>query len=153
MTGNPTKYTPSEALRLVAGLHRKRLYAMMKTAEISYELVQGRRVLDGVELARVFGGNFAPQDTKETEKERIKKHNETETTSAEIFSLQQEIAVLREQHRGHEALLHEKERLIDQLSRERDAWREQAQMHTRLLTESRAQETLSWWRRLFDTRP
>ena len=71
MEGNKTKFTPTEAIRAVEGLHRRRFYEMMKNGEISYES-QGpegkkRRIIDGSELARVFGSAFKPQGTQGTE--------------------------------------------------------------------------------------
>jgi hypothetical protein len=37
MEGQKTKFTPTEAIRAVDGLHRRRFYEMMKNGEISYE--------------------------------------------------------------------------------------------------------------------
>jgi hypothetical protein len=85
MEGYKTKFTPTEAIRAVDGLHRRRFYEMMKNGEISYES-QGpegkkRRIIDGSELARVFGDAFRPQGTQGTESgKKIKQIEHMQTT-------------------------------------------------------------------------
>lgn len=62
MNGNKTKYTPTEAIAAVDGLHRKRLYEMMASGDITYEIAsngsRNKRLIDAAELIRVFGDEF-----------------------------------------------------------------------------------------------
>ena len=144
MEGNKTKFTPTEAIRAVEGLHRRRFYEMMKNGEISYES-QGpegkkRRIIDGSELARVFGSAFKPQGTQGTESgKKIKQIEHTKNNP-----LDTEIHVLRERLKTKDEILSQKDEMIRELREERDTWRTQAQ--TLLLTGERKS---SFWKRLF----
>jgi hypothetical protein len=144
MEGQKTKFTPTEAIRAVDGLHRRRFYEMMKNGEISYES-QGpegkrRRIIDGSELARVFGGAFRPQGTQRTESGKKIKQIEHMQNSP----LDTETHVLQERIKAKDEILSQKDEMIRELHEERDTWRTQAQ--TLLLTGARQP---SFWKRLF----
>jgi hypothetical protein len=136
MGEHKTKFTPTEALRVVDGLHRRRLYEMMKNGEISYEMEgpegKTRRIIDGSELARVFRNAFKPMGTQGTETRKKLKHSETHGEHAENNSLQTEIQVLQERLKAKDEMLSQKNEMIHELRRDRDTWRTQAQ--TLLLT-------------------
>jgi hypothetical protein len=144
MEGYKTKFTPTEAIRAVDGLHRRRFYEMMKNGEISYES-QGpegkkRRIIDGSELARVFGDAFRPQGTQGTESgKKIKQIEHMQNNP-----LDTEIHVLQERIKAKDEILSQKDEMIRELREERDTWRTQAQ--TLLLTGERKP---SFWKRLF----
>jgi hypothetical protein len=148
MEGHKTKYTPTEVLRVVDGLHRRRFYEMMKNGEISYES-QGpegkkRRIIDASELVRVFGSAFKPHGTHGTENEKTSKHSETLQEHVENNPLQTEIHVLQERIKAKDEMLSQKDEMILELRQDRDIWRQQAQQ---LLLTSNV-ERKSFWARL-----
>jgi hypothetical protein len=149
MEVHKTKFTPTEAIRAVEGLHRRKLYEMMKNGEISYELEgpegKERRIIDGAELGRVFGGAFKPDGTHGTENEKKFKYSETHKEHAENNSLQTEIHVLQERLKAKDEMLSQKDEMIRELRQNRDTWRTQAQQL--LLTSSASKK--SFWARLF----
>ena len=71
------KYNPTEALKLLSGITRKRLYEMMSNGELSYNTENNKRLIDGSELARVFGNKFKPDRNKKTFQDTEKKQNDT----------------------------------------------------------------------------
>jgi hypothetical protein len=148
MEEHKTKFTPTQAIRVVDGLHRRRFYEMMKNGEISYELAgpEGKkhRLIDGSELARVFGDAFKPLGTQGTETRKKLKHSETHIEHTENNSLMTEIHVLQERLKAKDEMLSQKEEMIHELRQDRDTWRQQAQ--TLLLTGERKS---SFWKRLF----
>ena len=101
MSGNNSKYYPSQAIRAIKGLSRKRFYEMLNKGEISYETEQWgkktRRVIDGSELARVFGKNFLVAETTETSHSDKTKQNDTSETSFKIKLLEQQVDFLNQQ--------------------------------------------------------
>jgi hypothetical protein len=144
MEEQKTKFTPTEVIRAVDGLHRRRFYEMMNNGEISYES-QGpegkkRRIIDGSELARVFGSAFRPQGTRGTEDGGKIKQIEHKKNSP----LDTEIHVLQERLKAKDEILSQKDEMIRELREDRDTWRTQAQ--TLLLTGERKS---SFWKRLF----
>lgn len=144
MGGHKTKFTPTEAMRAVDGLHRRRFYEMMNNGEISYES-QGpegkkRRIIDASELVRVFGSAFNQDGTRGTEKEKkIKQieHMQNNPLNTEIHALQERI-------KAKDEMLSQKDEMILELRQDRDLWRQQAQQ---LLLTSNA-ERKSFWARL-----
>ena len=144
MEEQKTKFTPTEAIRAVDGLHRRRFYEMMKNGEISYES-QGpegkkRRLIDGSELARVFGDAFRLQGTQGTEIGRKIKQIEHIKNSP----LGTEIHVMQERLKAKDEILSQKDEMIRELREERNTWRTQAQQL--LLTGERKSP---FWKRLF----
>ena len=145
MEGHKTKFTPTEAIRAVEGLHRRRFYEMMNNGEISYES-QGpegkkRRIIDASELVRVFGGAFKPEGTRGTGNgKKIKQieHMQNNALNTEIHALQERI-------RAKDEMLSQKDEMIRELREDRDTWRAQAQQ---LLLTSNT-EKKSFWQRLF----
>ena len=145
MEGNKTKFTPTEVIRAVEGLHRRRFYEMMSNGEISYESEgpegKKRRIIDASELVRVFGSAFKPNGTHGTEKgkkiEQIE-HMQNNPLNTEIHALQERI-------KAKDEMLSQKDEMILELRQDRDLWRQQAQQ---LLLTSNA-ERKSFWQRLF----
>ncbi|MDH3598509.1 MAG: hypothetical protein OEU26_02585, partial [Candidatus Tectomicrobia bacterium] len=95
MNGNKTKYTPTEAIAAVDGLHRKRLYEMMANGDITYETAsngsRNKRLIDAAELIRVFGDAFRVSETSEIFQKYTEKQDETEEKQVETARLQLEI--------------------------------------------------------------
>ena len=98
VSGNNSKYYPSQAIRAFKGISRKRFYEMLNKGEISYETEKWgkkpRRVIDGSELARVFGKNFVVAETTKSDKE---KQTDTSETSFKIRLLEQQVDFLFQQ--------------------------------------------------------
>lgn len=157
MSSTKTKYTPSEALRVVDGLHRKRLYDMMNHGEISYLTTdQGKREIDGAELARVFGEKFRPLATLPLGPENVETQRETEEKHHRNTPTELEVHVLRERLAAREQMLEEQAKAIHELREERDEWRKMAQsLHQQtqmlFLPEGRAAHAHkgSFWQRVF----
>lgn len=151
MNGNKTKYTPTEAIAAVGGLHRKRLYEMMASGDITYEIAsngsRNKRLIDAAELIRVFGDTFRVSETSEMFQENTEKQSETESKLPETARLQLEIQLLKERLEAKNLLLEEKLKTIEDLREERNEWRKQAQIL--LLPEGRPQAQRSLWSRLF----
>ena len=123
MEGHKTKFTPTEAIRAVEGLHRRRFYEMMNNGEISYES-QGpegkkRRIIDASELVRVFGSAFKPEGTRGTENgKKIKQIEHVQNNP-----LDTEIHVLQERLKAKDEMLSQKDEMIRELREDRDIWR------------------------------
>lgn len=151
MNGNKTKYTPTEAIAAVGGLHRKRLYEMMASGDITYEIAsngsRNKRLIDAAELIRVFGDTFRVSETSEMFQENTEKQSETESKLPETARLQLEIQLLKERLEAKNLLLEEKLKTIEDLREEHNEWRKQAQIL--LLPEGRPQAQRSLWSRLF----
>jgi uncharacterized protein YdcH (DUF465 family) len=147
MEGHKTKYTPTEVIRAIEGLHRRRFYEMMNNGEIAYE-TQGaegkkRRIIDASELIRVFGSTFNPEGTHGTEiGKKIKQIEHTQNNP-----LDTEIHVLQERLKAKDEILSQKDEMIRELREDRDTWRTQAQ--TLLLTDGRTGSRRGFWNRLF----
>lgn len=123
------KHSPSDVLRMVEGLHRKKLYEMMKDGLVSFSLEDGKRFIDSSELVRVFGDSFKPDGILETSKESKNKHNETEKTHLEKILFQQKIEALQER-------LTDKDEQIRDLRKRLDAESEERRKLTLLLMHS-----------------
>ena len=152
MNGTKTKYTPTEAIAAVDGLHRKRLYEMMANGDLTYQLAdygtRKKRLIDAAELIRVFGDAFRPYDSDETFQGNGEKQSETLEQRSTIEHLELEIRLLKERLESKNQLLEEKLRVIDDLRDERNEWRKQAQIL--LLPEGRPSiQRESLWSRLF----
>ena len=85
------KYSPTEALKLLDGVTRKRLYEMMKNGELSYTTEDNKRFLDASELVRVFESKFKPEETKEIFQDTNEKQNETLEIHIENRLLKQQL--------------------------------------------------------------
>jgi hypothetical protein len=144
MEGHKTKFTPTEAIRAVEGLHRRRFYEMMNNGEITYESQgpegKNRRIIDASELVRVFGSAFKPEGTRGTENGKKIKQIEHVQNNA----LNTEIHVLQERLAAKDQMISLKDKMLDELRQDRDTWRQQAQ--TLLLTSASKK---SFWQRLF----
>ena len=92
------KYNPTEALKSLDGITRKRLYEMMSKGDISYQKEGNKRMIDTAELARVFPNNFKNPDTKKTFLETDKKQKETLETDLENMLLKQKIEALEKEN-------------------------------------------------------
>jgi hypothetical protein len=151
MNGNKIKYTPTEAIAAVDGLHRKRLYEMMTSGDITYEIAsngsRNKRLIDAAELIRVFGDAFRVSKMSEMFYENTEKQYETQDRLSETARLQLEIQLLKERLEAKNLLLEEKLRTIEDLREDRNEWRKQAQIL--LLPEGRPQPQRSLWSRLF----
>ena len=138
---NKQKYSPTEAIEAVEGLHRKKLYKMMKDREIAYEQGDTGRVIDVNELIRVFGDAFQlpaeseTSETDETPQRNTLKQNETREKHSGNTGLHDEITLLRERIADKDAAIKDKDQIIQDLRMDRDEWRSQAQRL--LLTDQR----------------
>ena len=109
MQNTITKYSASDAIKSLNGVSKKRLYEMMKDGSISYNKEPWgkgtRRIIDGAELARVFGNSFQPSINNETTNLYVSETNQKltktpqETTFLRIENefLQKEISLLKTQ--------------------------------------------------------
>ena len=160
MSTHKTKYTPSEALRTVAGLHRKRLYEMMSHGDISYLATdQGKREIDGAELARVFGDKFRPLDAQALGAGNVETPHETGEKHLRNTQLELEVHLLRERLAAREQMVEAQEQALQDVREERDAWRQMAQSLQKqtqplFLPEGPAPQPpkRSFWRRMFGER-
>ena len=93
---------------------------MLNNGEISYENERWgkkeRKIIDGSELARVFGSDFQPKETKETTQGNKSKQAETKETTIEDSLLKQQVTFLEEKVSDREKQLEEKNTLITNLS-------------------------------------
>lgn len=148
MTRNKTDYTPTEALKCLIEVSKNALYNDMKDGTISFKEEKWgkktRRVIQGVELARVYGSQFKPQNTTETSQENEVKQVETlhegVKTSTENNVLLRELDILREQLKSKTELLDEVKKSRDDLSQKLDVVQETLQSQTRLLEDHRTKE-------------
>jgi chromosome segregation ATPase len=157
--GNKTKFTASEAIEAIEGMHRKRFYQMVNNGDISYTTEQQgtkeTKVFDASELVRVFGDKLRISETRETKHEAeetsFMKQNETSRNTLENTLLEKDINHLHERLADREAQLKEKETLIADIRQERDDWKQQAQklLLTHQPITSQAPESPSpkkrWW--------
>ncbi|MEN9599388.1 MAG: hypothetical protein RL596_1707 [Bacteroidota bacterium] len=125
------KYSPTEALKLLDGITRKRLYEMMKNGELSYTSENNKRFLDASELARVFNEKFRPQETKEILLDTEKKQNDTFEIHIENRLLKQQIEELQKRISDKDR---ENERLWENLDKEAE--------ERRKLTDTLSKQTL-----------
>ena len=113
------QYTPTDALRLLAGVTRKRLYEAMKNGELSYVIKDKGRLIDASELARVFGDKITIQETQEN---ISKVFQETKGNTQETLETQFENRLLQQQINDLEKRLLDKEnenkKLWENLERE-----------------------------------
>ena len=93
------KYTPTDALKMLKGVTRKRLYEAMKNGELSYETIDKGRLIDASELARVFNDCFIIQ---ETQKNISKVFQETKRNTQETQEIHFENRLLQQQINRHE---------------------------------------------------
>ncbi len=151
MSGNKTKYTPTETIAAVEGLHRKRLYEMMANGDLTYETTnngsRNKRLIDASELIRVFGDSFRLEGLEETPQDRTEKHDEIEPKRSDTSRLELEIQLLKERLEAKNMVIEDKLRVIDDLRDERNEWRKQAQVL--LLPEGRPSLRPSLWSRIF----
>jgi hypothetical protein len=91
------KYTPTDALKLLTGVTRKRLYEAMKNGELSYATKNKGRLIDASELARVFSDSFIIQETQETLGNISKVFQETKRNTQETHERQKLIDTLNKQ--------------------------------------------------------
>ena len=132
---NKTKFTASEAIEAIEGMHRKRFYQMVNNGDISYTTAQQgtkeTKVFDASELMRVFGDKLRISETRETrheaEETSFMKRIETSRNTIENSLLEKDIKHLHERLADREAQLKEKEALIADIRQERDDWKQQAQ--------------------------
>ena len=126
-----TKFTPSEAIASIEGMHRKKFYQMVSDGLISYDTERvGTKLVkrfDGSELIRVFGSKFKIMETRNPLRGRFTKQNETteETHRNKLF--EQEIRFLNERIAEQTKQLQEKDYIIQDVRQERDDWKQQAQ--------------------------
>jgi len=137
MSENKSVYTPSEAIRAVKGVTRKRLYEMMNNGDISYSNEEWgnkkRRVIDASELTRVFPNKFKINETTKTTGNNTKKHIETTKTSIENKLLEQEVKFLSQRLEDKETQIREKTELIDNLSNKLDKAQNTVERQTYLI--------------------
>ena len=151
MTGNKTKYTPTEAINAIEGMHRKRFYEMMKNGDITFEEDDSPgkkgRLIDASELVRVFGENFKIDETPETPDGNTLKHFETpgNTNGNTGLGIQDQVKleVSREKISMLETKIDEQGYLIDDLKNDK------ADLSKKL---DKAQETLNNQTKLLEAR-
>ncbi len=127
MSENATEYTPTQALKCLDNISKNALYNDMKDGTLSYdERPKGKRtqrIIQGAELARVYGDQFKPLNTNSTSHEnttgRTETSHENTKTLHENNTLQVEVEVLRER-------IKDKDEIIEDLREDRDEWKDQA---------------------------
>ncbi len=139
------RYTPTEALKLLNGITRKRLYEMMKNGYISYSQEEKKRYIDGSELARVFGDKFRPIENKKTFQKEEMKQSETQETTTENRLLQQKIEFLQERISDKER---ENEKLWERLKTETEERQRLVMVLTdmRNSNDTKAENQKPWWK-------
>lgn len=121
------KYRPTEAYKCLDGISKKRLDEMMDNGEISYTTEDWgagqRRIIEGSELARVFGDKFNPSETNEMNSD-----------------LDLEVKFLRQRIKDKDTIIAEKteqikknEALIDNFSRKLDQAQKTLNNHIKLI--------------------
>lgn len=144
MSKNKSIYTPSEAIRAVKGVTRKRLYEMMNNGDISYSKEEWgkkkRRVIDASELARVFPDSFKVGETTETKGNDNKKQPETTETGIENKLLEQKVEFLSQRLDDKEKQIQEKTELVSNLSSKLDKAQETIERQTYLIEDQRKPE-------------
>ena len=113
------RYTPTEALKVLKGINRKKLYNLMNDGTVSYLAEDNRRILEGAELARVFGDKYFPDGVPPEEPTTDSTSKKTLETSLHNQMLQQKIEMLENQ-------LADKNSVIEDLRNEREEWKNQA---------------------------
>ena len=141
------KYTPTDALKMLTGVTRKRLYEAMKNGELSYTTKDKGRLIDASELARVFSDNFTIQETQETLGNISKVFQETKRNTQETHEIHFENRLLQQQVNDLEKRLLDKENETKKLweNLEREAIERQKLIDTLnkqalLLTDQRPQQ-------------
>lgn len=133
MAGNKQKYTPTEAIEAVDGLHRKKLYEMMNDRIIAYEMEDNRRLISVHELIRVFGDAFhLPETPQETKKKRSETPKKQGGNTLDTYQIQLGNKALEVENTLLKERLEELRERNQEVAEERDEWRKQAQ--TLLLT-------------------
>lgn len=103
---NNSKYTASEALQYIDGIHKKRFYEMMNSGEISYTLEtwgnKTRRIIEASELIRVFGNKFILETKPKTVSETINKPPSPTETNSRNDNLSSEIVEFLKNQLEHE---------------------------------------------------
>jgi hypothetical protein len=110
------KYTPTDALKLLTGVTRKRLYEAMKNGELSYATKNKGRLIDASELARVFSDSFIIQETQETLGNISKVFQETKRNTQETHEIHFENRLLQQQINDLE------KRLLDKDNENKKLW-------------------------------
>lgn len=151
MLGN-TKFTVTEAINKIRGMNRKRFYEMLDNGEISFETERwgkrNRKIIDGSELARVFGSDFMISETTNKENENNPKQLETEETFIKNRLLEQKIEFLHERLEDKDKQIEEKNAFISNLSGKLDKAQVTIERQTYLL-ESKKNDNFSE----LDTKP
>lgn len=145
MTGTITEYTAVEALKALDGISKKRLYEMMKDGSISYNTEPWgkgtRRIINGAELARVFGKSFKPNVKHETTSKdvsnSIKKPNETIETTIKNSVLETENTFLHEKIKMLESSLTKSEEREKDLSTKLDKAQSTIDKQTHMISDMR----------------
>lgn len=133
MSENKTEYTPTEALKCLDGISKNALYNDMKGNLSFTEKDWGKRkqrIIQGAELARVYGDKFKPLNntgtTQENETGQPKTTQQDKKTAHVNNTLQVEVEVLREKVKFRDQTISDKDELITDLKQERDEWKDQA---------------------------
>jgi len=154
------EYTPSQAIRAVKGLYRRKIYQMIKNGEISCSGGKGQKLINASELARVFGGDFIPLSRDEALLTSEKEHEEQGADEKENMGNAIKNTVFQLENQQLHERISDKERMIAMLQeqvadiqKDRDHWRQQA---TYLLEdkskrkeeqqEQRETPKRSWWK-------
>lgn len=115
-----TKFTPSEAIASIEGMHRKKFYQMVSKGLISYNIekvgTKAVKRFDGSELIRVFGNKFRISETRNKLSSSFKKQNETVD---ETVLLRQENEFLKQQVEREREIARELSRRLDDEATER----------------------------------
>lgn len=116
------KYTPTEALKMLTGVTRKRLYEAMKNGELSYETIDKGRLIDASELVRVFNNSFKNHSNQKHIENVSDMFQETKRNTKNITEIHFENRLLQQQINDLEKRLLDKEnenkKLWENLERE-----------------------------------
>ena len=138
MTENKTKYTPTEALKLLRDVSKNSLYNDMNNGVITYTTEKWgkkeRRYIDGSELTRAYGEKFFPSGQPETSAKNKTGQPETlqkqSKSSSENNLMQDVVEILREE-------LEKKDKIIEDLSKKLDNAYDTVNRQTLLIEDKR----------------
>jgi hypothetical protein len=134
----------------VAGVDRFIIQRKNKSGKLSATVdMEGNKLIDPVELERVFGEIAAPDRVRQ--RAAMPQHAATDrwhVLARQNNDLREQIHVLR-QEKEQDRRQHE--RTVEDLRQERDAWRAQAEKQTLLLTHIQQEPApkTTFWQRMF----
>lgn len=136
-----------------AGVDRSTIQRKIKSGKLSATVdMEGNKLIDPVELERVFGEIATPDKVRQ--RAAMTQHaapDMLQVLERQNNDLREQIHILR-QEKEQDRRQHE--RTVEDLRRDRDAWRVQAEKQTLLLTHIQQEPALktTFWQRMFGLR-